>query len=316
MFCPVCTGVARRFGKNRNGSQRLRCDACKKTFTDAETQPVDRRRLDAKKAELCLRMILEGNSIRSVERLTDVHRDTIISVMAETGEKCETFLARTVRGVQVHDVQADEIWGFVGCKEKTRELNGYGDSKGDAWCFVAMERGTKLVLTWHLDKRTPLATTYFAAKLNDATNGRFQLSTDGFRPYRTAIPLVFGNTIDFAQIVKTYGTPDNGGATRYSPGEVVATHTVLLSGNPDDDKVCTSHVERQNLSIRMGVRRMTRLTNAHSKKWENHKSAMALWFAYYNFCRIHTTLKTTPAVASGLTDHAWSVAELLERIDG
>ena len=125
MFCPVCTGVARRFGKNRNGSQRLRCDVCKKTFTDAETQPVDRRRLEAKKAELCLRMLLEGNSIRSVERLTDVHRDTIISVLVETGEKCETFLARTVRSVEARDVQADEIWGFVGCKEKTRELNGY-----------------------------------------------------------------------------------------------------------------------------------------------------------------------------------------------
>ena len=138
---------------------------------------------------------------------------------------------------------------------------------------------------------------------------------------------MFGNAIDFAQIVKTYGnSPEVGTASRYSPGEVTAVHTVVIIGNPDDDRVSTSHAERQNLSIRMGVRRMTRLTNAHSKKWENHKAALALWFAYYNFCRIHTTLtdstraegepkrKTTPAMASGLTDHVWSVAELLAQI--
>ena len=317
MLCPVCQSPCRKFGKNRNGSQRHRCDDCEKTFTDADTRPVDRRCLDAKKAELCLRMLLEGNSIRSTERLTDVHRDTIIATMVEAGEKCEAFLARTVRAVEAHDVQADEIWGFVGCKEKTREREGYDDSMGDAWCFVAMERETKLVLTFHVDKRTPWATTYFAAKLNDATSGRFQLSTDGFRPYRTAIPLVFGNNIDFAQIVKTYGnTPEVGTAARYSPGDVTSTSTVEISGTPDSNRVCTSHVERQNLSIRMGVRRMTRLTNAHSKKWENHKAALALWFAYYNFCRVHTTLKTTPAVAAGLTDRTWGMAELLAKIEG
>ena len=329
MFCPLCEGATRRFGKNRNGSQRHRCDACEKTFTDAATRPVDRRCLDASKAELCLRMLLEGNSIRSTERLTEVHRDTIIATMVETGEKCEAFLTRTVHAVEAHDVQADEIWGFVGCKEKTRDRNGYGDSMGDAWAYVAMERDTKLVLAFHVDKRTPWATTTFAAKLAAATAGRFQLSTDGFRQYQTAIPLVFGNNIDFAQIVKTYGnTTETGTASRYSPGEVTAVHTVVIIGSPDDDRVSTSHAERQNLSIRMGVRRMTRLTNAHSKKWENHKAALALWFAYYNFCRVHTTLtdstraegepkrKTTPAMASGLTDHVWSVAELLEQIVG
>ncbi len=327
MFCPLCQGATHRFGKNRNGSQRHRCDSCEKTFTDAGTRPVDRRCLEAKKAELCLRMLLEGNSIRSTERLTDVHRDTIIATMVDAGEKCEAFLARTVRAVEARDVQADEIWGFVGCKQKTAEREGYDDSMGDAWCFIALERETKLVLAFHVDKRTPMATTHFAAKLNDATSGRFQLSTDGFRPYRAAVPLVFGNNIDFAQIVKTYGnSPEVGTASRYSPGEVTAVHTVVIIGNPDDDRVSTSHAERQNLSIRMGVRRMTRLTNAHSKKWENHKASLALWFAYYNFCRVHTTLtdstraeeapkrKTTPAMASGLTDHVWSVAELLQKI--
>ncbi len=313
--CPVCGGPARRFGTNRNGSQRLRCTPCARTFTDGSTRPPDRRCLAPDKARLCLRMLLEGNSVRSTERLTEVHRDTIIAHCVEAGERCERFMARVVTNVPAVDVQADEIWGFVGCKEKTREREGYGDEKGDAWCFVALDRTSRLILAWHLDKRTPEATHSFAVKLSDATAGRFQLSTDGFRPYQTAIPRVFGRDIDFAQLVKTYGnTPEVGTAARYSPGDVVGIQTVVRIGAPDPARICTSHSERANLSIRMAVRRMTRLTNAHSKKWANHRAALALWFTYYNFCRVHTTLKTTPAVAAGLTDHVWSVAELLRTV--
>lgn len=317
MLCPLCGLSARRFGKNRNGSQRFRCNPCRKTFTDEATRPMDRRCLPMDKAVLCLRMLLEGNSIRSTERLTEVHRDTIIATMVETGNRCEEFLLRAVHGLKVNAVQADEIWGFVGCKERTKQERGYSEEVGDAWCFVALERDTKLILAWHLDKRTTAATAMFSARLRDATAGRFQLSTDGFRSYQNAVPAVFGHGIDFAQLVKTYGTTaDVGPASRYSPGDVVSTHKVVIIGNPNDAEVCTSHAERSNLSIRMAVRRMTRLTNAHSKKWDNHRAALALYFAYYNFCRVHSTLKTTPAVASGLTDHTWSVAELLERIGG
>ena len=191
---------------------------------------------------------------------------------------------------------------------------GVRRERGDAWCFVGIDRETKLVLAWHLGKRTPAATLCFAAKLRDATSGRFQLSTDGFRPYQTAVPMVFGHGIDFAQLVKTYTrSNEEGAAARYSPGEVVTTHKVVLIGNPDDNRVCTSHAERQNLTMRMTLRRLTRLTNGHSKKWENHQAALALYFAYYNLCRVHTTLKSTPAAAAGLTDHTWSVDELLQR---
>lgn len=314
MLCPTCQGATRRFGKNRNGSQRYRCDVCDKTFTDGATR-TDRRRLSPETTVLILRMILEGNSVRSTQRLTGVHRDTIIATMVEAGERCEPFLSRFVRNVIVSDVQADEMWGFVGCKERTRERMNHDDSKGDAWCFVGIDRETKLVLAWHLDKRTPEATKEFALKLRVATSGRFQLSTDGYRPYQTAIPLIFGNGIDFAQLVKTYtNSNEEGTAARYSPGEVVTTHKVVLIGNPDDNRVCTSHAERQNLTMRMTLRRLTRLTNGHSKKWENHRAALALYFAYYNLCRVHTTLKATPAVAAGLTDHTWSVAELLLRV--
>jgi IS1 family transposase len=218
------------------------------------------------------------------------------------------------------------MWGFVSCKERTRERRGYGDEKGDAWCFVAIERQNKMVLAWHLGKRTPEDTLAFADKLRHATRGRFQLTTDGFRPYRTAIPEAFGRTVDFAQLIKVYHTPQpEGGETRYSPGEVVDSYSVIAIGAPDEALICTSHAERQNLTMRMTIRRLTRLTNAHSKKWENHGAALALYFAYYNYCRPHTTLtemtweegrtmrKTTPAMAAGLADHVRSVTELLGR---
>jgi len=325
MLCLNCQAEMRRFGKNRNGSQRYRCDECAKTYTDESTRPADNRRLSLDKTVLCLRMILEGNSIRSTERLTGVHRDTILAAIVEAGEQCQRFMIRATHNFPATDVQADEIWGFVGCKEKTAIRKGYGEEVGDAWCFVAIERTSRLILTWHVGKRTAYDAVLFTDKLRHATAGRFQLSTDGFKPYRTAVPDSFGDTIDFAQLVKVYSdTPAEEG--RYSPGQVVDTYSVVIAGDPDQDQICTSHAERSNLSIRMAIRRMTRLTNAHSKKWSNHEAAFALWFAYYNFCRVHTTLtdetrtedqprrKTTPAMAAGLTDHVWSVAELLAAV--
>jgi transposase-like protein/IS1 family transposase len=311
MRCPHCQGETRRFGRNRNGSRRFRCDACRKTFTDESTRPVDRRRLSQEKAILALRMLLEGNSIRSVERLTQVHRDTIIATMVEAGEACKKFLETVVRKVAVLDVEGDEIWGFVGCKRRTAELRGYGPEVGDAYCFTAIERHTKLILTWHLGKRCPEDTLRFSEKLRDATNGRFQLTTDGYRPYLTAVPAVFGNRIDFATLVKVYGNPDPEDARRYSPPRIIDIVATAQIGNPDEAAICTSFVERSNLTIRMMVRRLTRLTNAHSKKWANHEAALGLFFAYYNFCRVHSTIRQTPAMKSGLADRPWNLQELL-----
>jgi IS1 family transposase len=212
----------------------------------------------------------------------------------------------------VADVQADEIWGFVYCKEKTRLRENWPDDCGDAYCYVAFERHTKLVLAWHLGKRCPEDTCTFSRKLFGATSGRFQLSTDGYLPYRTAIPSTFGPQIDFAQIVKVYGL-DPESDRRYSPPAVVGVTLVPCVGDPDMDAVCTSHVERNNLNMRMMIRRLTRLTNAFSKKWDNHEAMLGLFFAYYNFCRWHMTLKETPAMRGGLTDHIWTLPELLER---
>ena len=310
MLCPLCGGATRTKGKNRNGSKRFRCDACQKTFTDKSTRPQDRRKLNPSKMILCLRMLLEGNSIRSVERLTGVHRDTVIDAMVEAGKVCSRFLRVALINVSVKDVQADEIWGFVGCKEKTKVRRGYGEEMGDAYCFTAIERHTKLILAFHVGKRSPESTMAFADKLDVATAGRFQLSTDGFRPYLNTIPFVFGRRVDFATLVKVYGESED--ERRYSPPRIIEVIETAQSGNPDMDAVCTSHIERSNLTIRMMTRRMTRLTNAHSKKWENHEAALGLFFAYYNFCRVHSTIKGTPAKAAGLTGETWSLERLLE----
>ena len=174
-----------------------------------------------------------------------------------------------------------------------------------------MERSTKLVLAYHLGKRNQKATDTFIEKLRYATSDRrFQLTADGFRPYVQAVHRILHDRVDFAQLIKVYGTPRDG-EQRYSPGEVIDAVPVPVMGRPDINRICTSHIERQNLSIRMGMRRMTRLTNGYSKKWENLEAAYALWFAFYNFCRVHSSLRVTPAMESGITNRVWSLGDLL-----
>jgi transposase-like protein/IS1 family transposase len=319
MRCPTCQTEARRFGRNRNGSQRYQCLACRRTFTPTGDRPLGTMRLAPERAVMVLRMLLEGSSIRSIERLTGVNRNTVMSLLVLIGERCQSFLDATVTKLSAKDVQADEIWAFVGCKEKIRERENYDNLFGDAYCFTALEKSTKMIIAWHLGKRSPADTDLFAQKLARATAGRFQLTTDGFTPYRTAIPAALGARVDFARLVKIYGFPE-GEEKRYSPAQVVGAVATHCCGNPDMGEVCTSHVERSNLSIRMSVRRLTRLTNAFSKKWANHEAALALFFCFYNYCRPHQTLsedagyKKTPAMAAGLTDRVWSVGELLIRI--
>ncbi len=307
MTCHNCKTKCQRFGKDRKGNQRFRCCQCYKTYSE-RPEKLDGTRLPDDKILQIIRLLVEGCSVRSVERLTGVHRDTILNVLVIVGNRCERLLEDKIHGLPVRDVQCDEIWGFVGCKEK-RNANG-DPMRGDAYCFIAIERNTKLVLTWHLGRRTARDTVAFTEKVNEATRGQFQITTDGFKPYVDAVQYSLGTRVDFAQLVKVYSTPREG-EQRYSPAEVVDTVTLPKWGDPELDRICTSHVERQNLSIRMGMRRMTRLTNAFSKKWENLKAANALWFAFYNFCRVHQTLRVTPAMEAVITDHVWSVAELL-----
>ncbi|PYS92016.1 MAG: IS1 family transposase [Acidobacteria bacterium] len=272
-------------------------------------------RLSVQRALSCLHLLVEGMSVRGIERVTGVGKRTILSLLLLAGRKCERLQDRRISQVKVRDVQADEIWGFVWCKQKTKNAKGYGDETGDAYCFVAIERHTKLVLAWHLGQRTVEDTEAFIEKLERATAGHFQLTTDGWESYPDAVSLSLGVRVDYARLIKTYHaahpsqSPE--GERRYSPSRVLEIIKDPRIGEPDEAAICTSHIERQNLTIRMHMRRLTRLTNGFSKKRENLRAAYALHFAYYNFCRIHKTLRCTPAMEAGVTKRVWELKDLL-----
>ncbi|HTW65987.1 MAG TPA: IS1 family transposase [Bryobacteraceae bacterium] len=262
---------------------------------------------------MAIKLLLEGTSVRSAERLTGLHREAILRLLVEAGKRCEVLMDRLIRNVPATDVQADEIWGYVAKKEGHKRPDEYEDETiGDCWTWVALERNTKLVLAFAVGRRSLDKAFELAHKLRRATNPnvRFQLTSDGLRAYRTAVDEILWDRCDFAQLIKFYSMPVMN-EIRYSPARMVEAMPVPQSGDPDPAKICTSHVERQNLTMRMQIRRLTRLTNAFSKKLENHKAAVALHFAYYNFCRLHGTLRITPAMEAGITDRVWNIAELL-----
>jgi IS1 family transposase len=260
------------------------------------------------KVEAVINLLVEGCSIRSIQRLTGIDQNTIMKILVLAGDRCGRLLENKCQNVAVKDVQCDEIWGFVGCKEKHNHTGN--PDFGDAYCFIAIERTSKLVLTWHLGRRTTQDTEYFVEKLNGATTGKFQVTTDGFGPYFDAIHMSLGIRVDYAQLIKVYAAPTDD-EHRYSPASVVEAIAKPVWGQPDPERICTSHVERQNLTMRMQIRRLTRLTNAFSKKRVNLWAALALYFAWYNFCRTHRTIRCTPAMEAGISDHIWSVKELM-----
>ena len=312
MTCHNCKIEAKKFGKDRRGNQRYRCAQCRKTFQEMKQNVLGNMRISLDKAETCLKLMLEGMSIRSIQRITGMHQETILDLLVLAGGKCEKVMREKIKGVPVQDVEADEIWGFVGMKRNTRIAKGVTDPLlGDTFTFVGIERNTKLVLAWHLGDRDVENTEAFTEKLHRATSGHFQLTTDGFYAYPHAVSYSLGTRVDYAQLIKVYGKSDHEGQQKYSPPEVVETATKIIIGSPDPRRICTSIVERGNLSIRTSVRRLTRLTNAFSKKWENLKAMMALYFAFYNFCRIHSSIRCTPAMESGITGHVWTLRELL-----
>jgi IS1 family transposase len=271
-------------------------------------------RLPVEKALLVLHLLVEGNSIRSTERITGVEKKTIISLLLKVGAKCERIAEKHIRNVKVSDVQADEIWGFVQMKDKTRKRRGKDEEGlGDAYTWVAMESNSKLIIAWHLGKRGARDAEIFLEKIYKAVEGtsnRFQMTTDGYGAYPDAVAYSLGTRVDYAQLIKQYAAPE-ADDHRYLPSVCTGAKPVAVIGNPDMERVCTSHIERQNLTIRMSMRRMTRLTNGFSKKWDNLGAAFALQFVYYNFCRIHKTLRCTPAMEAGITKHVWELKELL-----
>jgi transposase-like protein/IS1 family transposase len=308
--CHNCRTDCRKFGK-RKDRQRYQCTQCGKVFTDARDNTLEGMYLPVEKAVAILRLLLEGNSVSSASRLLDVHRDTILRLLVKAGEKSERIMAQRVRNVEVRDVELDEVWAFIGKKQK-RVRPTDDQNLGDAYTFVAIERHSKLVLNIALGKRDQATTDVFIEGLRHATTSTpYQITTDGFGPYKSAITTTLCDRVDYAMLIKVYRAPSEGDA-RYSPAEVASVEEVPVMGRPDPARICTSIIERSNLSTRMSVRRFTRLTNAFSKKWENHWAAIALWFTFYNFCRVHKTLRMTPAMAAGISDHIWTVRELLE----
>ena len=255
--------------------------------------------------------LTEGCSIRSVERLTDTHRDTIMRLGVRIGVGCAALHDRLMRDLHVNLLEFDEVWAYIGKKQKrlTRDDPAY---MGDAYTFVALDATRKAIISYRTGKRTADNTVEFASDVRARILGRPQISSDGFSPYVDAIEWAFGSEVDYGQIVKVYeGEPGPTAARRYSPGWVVDVRKATIAGAPDRAKISTSYVERSNLSLRMGCRRFTRLTNAFSKKPQNHKAAVALYVAHYNLCRVHEALRITPAMALGVTDHIWTIGELV-----
>ena len=313
MTCHNCQTACNRFGKHRNGLQRFRCSQCRKTFTEDHAQPLGDMRLPLEKATTVLKLLVEGMSIRSIERVTQVHRDTIMHLLILAGERCQRIMDGKMKNLHPTYLQCDEIWTY--CQKKQRHVRK-GDSPdvGDQWVFVAMDAETKLVPYFEIGKRTKETTLQFLNGLKwRLSEDRFQITTDGYHFYRS-IQSVFAGQCDFAQLVKLFGDygQHDGPDARYSPPRITEVISKVIDGNPDPEHVSTSFVERQNLTMRMQMRRLTRLTNAFSKKLSHLKAAISLHFGYYNLCRVHSSLRVTPGMQSGLTDHIWNIEELLQ----
>jgi IS1 family transposase len=261
-----------------------------------------------------VRALIEGNSLRAVSRMTGTHRTAIQKLLAELGRACSVFQDRTFRNLSCKRIQCDEIWAFVGSKEKNTSEEKKAEGWGDCWTWIAMDADTKLIPCWYVGTRDARAAYHFMHDLADRIAHRVQLTTDGHRPYLAAVQDAFGDNVDYAQLVKIYGDGPKTEA-RYSPAQCMGARKAVISGTPNRDHVSTSHIERQNLTLRMSNRRFTRLTNAFSKKVENHEHSVALHFMQYNFCRIHRTLRVTPAMEAGVADHVWSIEEVIALLD-
>ncbi len=260
--------------------------------------------------------LVEGNSIRSTVRMTGVAKNTVAKLLVDIGAACSSYQDQAFRNLSCKRVQCDEIWSFVGAKQKNVKPEHFEDGgfAGDVWTWTAIDADTKLVPCWMLGARDAQSANAFIGDLASRLASRVQLTTDGHKPYLKAVEGAFGFDVDYAMLIKIYGASSEG-EKRYSPASCLGCESKAVTGQPDPKHVSTSFVERQNLTMRMGMRRFTRLTNAFSKKVENHAAAIALHFMYYNFVRIHQTLKVTPAMAAGVTTKLWEIADVVNLLD-
>lgn len=276
------------------------------------------RKLDTKTRALIIRLLVEGNSIRATSRIADVSKNTVNKLLIDAGEACARYHDAHVRNVKASVIQCDEIWSFTYAKAKNvAAAKAAPEGAGDTWTWTAIDSDSKLIVSYMVGGRDSGYAIEFMDDLRDRLANRVQLTTDGHKAYLEAVEGAFGGDVDYAQLIKMYGNVPAGKTheKKYSPAECTGTRKEMIAGYPIKELVSTSHVERQNLTMRMHMRRFTRLTNGFSKKVENHMHAVALHFMYYNFVKVHQTLKVTPAMEAGLTDRLWDISDLVALVD-
>lgn len=273
-------------------------------------------RMDTVRRAQVVRCLIEGNSINSTVRMTGVAKNTVLKLLVEIGAACSEYLDATMQNLPCQRLQADEAWSFCFAKQKNVKPKHFEDGgySGDIWTWVAIDADTKLIPSWFIGLRDAASARTFIEDLAGRLANRVQLTTDGHKPYLVAIDRAFAGEIDYAMLVKIYGN-DTEGEKRYSPATCIGCERHRITGNPDPDHISTSFIERQNLTMRMSMRRFTRLTNGFSKKLENHGASVALYMMFYNFGRKHQTLGTTPAVKAGIADHIWTVEEIIALLE-
>jgi IS1 family transposase len=268
-------------------------------------------RLSVEERARIVSCLCEGNSIRATVRMTGASKNTIVKLLANLGRACTEYQDKAFRNLACKRIQCDEIWSFCGAKEKNASREKKQQGWGDVWTWTALCPDTKLIPCWFVGDRSAGSAYHFIHDLAERLANRIQLTTDGHKAYLTAVEDAFGSQIDYAMLQKIYSTPNTGtNEVRYSPAQCMGARKAVISGTPDREHVSTSHTERQNLTMRMSMRRFTRLSNGFSKKLENHEHAVALYFMYYNFARVHQTLRVTPAMEAGISDHVWTLEEI------
>ena len=276
-------------------------------------------KLDTKTRKLIIRCLVEGQSIRATARTADVSKNTVTKLMIDAGKACADYQDEALRNLPCRRIQVDEIWSFVYAKQRNViRAKAAPPEAGDVWTWTAICADTKIVPSWRVGDRSSATAVDFMNDLRDRLAGRVQLTSDGHKAYLEAVEGAFGGDVDYAQLVKLYGEPtgQKGQERKYSPSECTGIQKRRVEGNPDPSHVSTSYAERNNLTMRMSMRRFTRLTNAFSKKVENHEHSVALHFMYYNFCRQHKSLKgISPAMAAGVTDRLWDIKDIIKLID-